>query len=100
MAMRDILYDLDDTDVTSPPNAPQAPQAEAPAGRFYLFVWYGVLADYTDGHAWCIARTLEEALEAIAIECAYCGSENWPEPNVYDLATMTEPFAFTMYGGS
>ena len=98
--MRDILYDLDDTDVTRPPVAPPAPHAEAPDGRFRLFVWYGVLADYTSGHAWCIARSLEEALEAIETECSYCGSASWGDPDVYDLATMTDPLAFTLYGGS
>ena len=67
-------------------------------GHFKLYVWYGVLSDYTSGHAWAIARSHEEAVDAIEKVYTYTRYD-WGLPKVYDLTTMTEPLGFTLHGG-
>ena len=60
------------------------------ASKWKLFVWEGIRHDYTDGIGFSIARTKEEAIEAI-----HKVSEDWEwssyagellanEPKVYD----------------
>jgi hypothetical protein len=68
--------------------------------KWKLYIWYGIRADYTDGIGFAVARTKEEAIEAI-----HKVSEDWEwdsharellttEPKVYE-----PPFGDWISGG-
>jgi hypothetical protein len=68
--------------------------------KWKLYIWNGVLSDYTDGIAFAIARSPEEAKEALWDKGWNCSSD-WDgvrfqgeEPKVYD-----GPYAGFCYGG-
>lgn len=78
-----------------------------------LYVWEGILADYTAGLAFAIANSKEEAIDVLVqnnIEkyhnpCNYNAeimrrelSQN--PPKIYNLTLLSEPIAFYVEGGS
>jgi len=68
--------------------------------KLKLFVWYGIRHNYTDGIAFALAYTKDEAIKQIKKH-----SEDWEwesykgelmkEPAIYD-----KPFGFWMEGGA
>lgn len=66
--------------------------------KMKVFVWKGVLADYTSGMMVAIAPTVEEARDALLKECNYIpeGDLN-QQPEEYDLS---EAAAFVCWGGA
>ena len=74
--------------------------------KLKLYVWYGVLTDYTDGIMFALARTPEEARDLFL---AKTGVGYGPaDPKEWDGVKFrgvepkehTEPMAFFLYGGS
>jgi hypothetical protein len=72
-----------------------------------LYLWREVLSEYTDGCAFAIAETEEEAKEQLRNTFEFADPWGqwspfaepgfyWPEPEVHEL---TEPFGFWRYGG-
>jgi len=60
-----------------------------------VFVWEGVLGDYTDGLVMALAHSKEEALYLIKRECHYCIDEIKDiEPRIMDA-----PEAIVLWGG-
>lgn len=60
-----------------------------------LFVWAEWAPNYTDGLAFAIAETEEQARKLIYDERGFCTTE-WGPCQVFDLNT---PIAFSVYGG-
>jgi len=62
-----------------------------------LYVWEGVLTDYTDGIMFALASSVEEAREMIseADSLAGGGGDIQAEPKVYD-----SPVGFAVWGGA
>lgn len=59
-----------------------------------LFVWEGVLKDYTAGAAWALARDAEHARKLIAEAMGRFESDLAIEPEI-----VTRPKGFYVYGG-
>lgn len=60
-----------------------------------LYVWEGVLTDYTDGVMFALAVSPEEARKLLLAQCSYLPKEDMDqEPKVYDT-----PVAFSLWGG-
>jgi hypothetical protein len=65
--------------------------------KMKLFVWTGVLTDYTAGMMVAIAPTVEAAREALLAECSYIPVEDLNlTPTEYDLSSSC---AFLCWGG-
>jgi len=61
-----------------------------------LYVWEGVFTDYTDGIAFALAASPEQARELIHEHMGYGSSElDTLDPKVYDT-----PVGFGLWGGS
>jgi hypothetical protein len=69
--------------------------SEVPTGDLKVFVWEGVLSDYTDGLVMALAYDKEQALKLIEKECSYCIKciKNI-EPRI-----MNAPEAIVLWGG-
>lgn len=70
------------------------------AGGLQLYVWQGFGTDYTDGLAFAIASSEEEAkqlvLEYVDLNSDVFGDDEWGELTVHDLST---PIAGAVFGG-
>jgi len=70
------------------------------AGGLKLYVWQGFGTDYTDGLAFAIAASEEEAkklvLEYVDLNSDVFGDDEWGELTVHDLST---PIAGAVFGG-
>ena len=65
--------------------------------KMKLFVWEGVLTDWTSGMMIAIAPTADEAREALLKECDYLPLEDLAqEPEEHDL---TKNVAYYVWGG-
>jgi len=64
-----------------------------------LFVWEGVLYDYTSGVMFALAESVEEARSLVQEKCGYIPDADLAkEPHVCDPAT--EKVGFCLWGGS
>ena len=59
-----------------------------------MFVWDGVLTDYTSGMIVVLANSLEEAREVAMKTDKYVGKETTADPTVYET-----PSCVYVYGG-
>lgn len=76
------------------------PVKEKPALR--LYIWRGVLNDYTEGIAFAIARTRKAAFTALGAEGLAAGELDAlreREPEVIPLNTFTPNRAWWLHGG-
>jgi len=65
--------------------------------KMRVFVWEGVLTDYTSGMMVAIAPTIEEARAALLKECNYIPeSDLSQQPKEFDLS---ETVSFVCWGG-
>ena len=70
--------------------------------RFYLYVWRNVLADYSSGIAFAVARSADEARR---VATASLGSP-WDKGQIHDdlkgkpeRFPLSKPVGFAIYGG-
>ena len=64
--------------------------------KLKLFVWEGVLSDWTDGVMFALAPDVETARKMLIEKCHYIPEHDLKqEPDVY-----TVPFALAIWGGS
>lgn len=61
-----------------------------------IFVWQGFCPDYTDGLAFAVAETVEQARELVIAERGGYGPYEWGALSIYEI---TEPIAFSVSGG-
>lgn len=65
--------------------------------KMKLFVWDGVLTDYTSGIMFAVAASVEEARVKLLEVCEYIPKDDLRrEPAVYDCS---EPVAYVCWGG-
>jgi hypothetical protein len=63
--------------------------------KLKLFVWEGVLEDYTSGVMFALAPDVKTARELLLASCDYLPKEDLnQEPTIY-----TEPYALAVWGG-
>lgn len=70
-------------------------QAKIDDGGLKLFVWSGFCPDYTDGLAFAVAKTEDEARQMIGKERGFDPFE-WGDLSIHSL---TEKVAFAVSGG-
>ena len=63
--------------------------------KLKVFLWTGVLTDYTDGVMFAVATTVEEARSMLVEKLGYV-----PNRIEQDSQVITDKFAFTLQGGS
>jgi len=65
--------------------------------KMKVFVWEGVLVDYTPGMMFAVAPTLEEARAELRKKSSYIPDDDLnQQPEILDLS---EPAAFLCWGG-
>jgi len=66
--------------------------------KLKLFVWEGVLADYTSGVMFALAKDVESARKMLLEK--YPGSWSLERDILLEPKVYSEPFSFAVWGGS
>lgn len=66
-----------------------------------MFVWEYVLADYTDGMAFAIARNKKEAIKCLGLGKSSESELEHSKPKIHSLPGLQRkrPFGYYVYGG-
>jgi hypothetical protein len=66
-----------------------------------LYVWRGIWADYTDGLAFALAHTVDEARALILAGMGYGPEDEWLSKQLFtrDPEVYATPYGFGVQGG-